>query len=195
MKPSRKRKSEGSSKQAAKKARKEKQVDGGAEDERERRSTKKLAVRKASKSSAKAVKTPRKKGDDVPSSQVRKSVRRSNATNYAEQDSSEDDEEMEKWQSDAEEEAGESSTPPTSDPTPAPMTMSELPVEPEKGTNGHRSAKAVAANISKPRAPQRNTRTVSKEKDVMDLPSDDDVEMPDPPKSKAKPERKLPQRN
>lgn len=74
-----------------------------------------LPVRKASRSDATKLKTPRpskkrKSDDEVPSSEgapARKSARKSvaRATNYAEGDSEEDDREMERWEEIAEEKA------------------------------------------------------------------------------------------
>ncbi|KAK4541300.1 hypothetical protein LTR36_008058 [Oleoguttula mirabilis] len=164
MRP-KKRKLDGSSKQAAKKAKPEPKLTADGDT----RAKKKLPVRKAPK----AVKTPRKKrAEDVASSAMRKSARSSNVKNYAEDDSSDDDEEMvDQWQSDdggeGNKENVSSSTPPTSDPTPAP---------PPPVMKVEKAAKKTAA---KP-APQRSTRATrgvksAKEKDIMDVPSDSDL--------------------
>lgn len=161
-----KRKADGSSKQAAKKVKSEPRTttDGG-----DAAAKKKLPARKAPK----AVKTPKKKKkpEVVASSAMRKSARGSGVKNYAEDDSSDDDEAMEQWQSDDDGEGNKenisSSTPPTSDPTPAP---------PQPARKVEKAAKKPVAKA----APQRSTRATrgsksAKQKDILDVPSDSDL--------------------
>lgn len=171
----RKRKLDGSSNRVAKKAK-------PATANGEKKEKKKLPVRKAP---AKAVKTPKKKTTTTqPSSVVRKSARGSNVKNYAEEDDSDEDEEMaDAWDNDDDEANKENKenvssstlTPPTSDPTPAPVPL------PEK-----KAKKAQKVEMKPTRqAPQRGTRatrhTKPVEKDIMDVPSDSDEELSDVP--------------
>lgn len=144
---------------------------------------KKAPARKAPK----VAKTPKKKAeDDIPSSERRKSGRASNARNYAENDDSEDDDELEQWQMGDDDEANkenvqESSTPPTSDPTPAPAKTIVEEIPPRSKTKAVAATKQVTPKKAKSqqptkKVPARATRA-RKEKDVMDVPSDSDVEM------------------
>ncbi|TKA57889.1 hypothetical protein B0A55_12462, partial [Friedmanniomyces simplex] len=204
LKPSKKRKSDGSSKQAGKRVKGEKQAKGGAVEDGMGKEKKKSAVRKvAAAKTAKGVKTPRKRGavDAGDSSVMRKSARQSGARNYAEQDDSEDDEEMAEWDRESEGVDGEdeeSSTPPTSDPTPAPMPVEEearKEIEEREEEEGNKKTarkpvgkgRAKAVGKGKPKAvaskaPQRSTRATKskKEKDVLDFPSDSE-DLSDPP--------------
>ncbi|KAK3701412.1 Sister chromatid cohesion protein pds5 [Vermiconidia calcicola] len=157
-----KRRSDGSSNQATKKPK----------PSTTSTSTKRLPVRRAPKQ----VKTPRKKAEDaIPSSDRRKSTRASSARNYAEHDDSEDDEELEHWQQDNDEDANkenvESCTPPTSDPTPAPILDKTDAQRRKKPTQ---ASKTTTPQKSSRRAPARNTRATrgNEEKDIMDVPSD-----------------------
>ncbi|KAK5127914.1 hypothetical protein LTR85_005031 [Meristemomyces frigidus] len=160
-----KRKSDGSSKQAAKKLKSEPKPTADGET----KAKKKLPVRKAPK----AVKTPKKKSAEaVASSAMRKSARASSVKNYAEDDSSDEDEAMEQWQSDDDGEGNKenisSSIPPTSDPTPAPPPPAK------------KVEKAAKKAVVKATVPQRSGRTTRggksvKEKDIMDVPSDSDL--------------------
>lgn len=165
-----KRKSDGTSTQAAKKP---KPSTNGTK--------KQLPVRKAPK----AVKTPKKKSreDAVPSSDRRKSTRASGATNYAENEDSEDDRELEQLQETEDEEANkenvESSTPPTSGPTPAPppreeiVEVKEKPAAPRKKLATPQKATPQKTAKKMPTRAGRATRA-NKEKDIMDVPSDSD---------------------
>ena len=178
LKP-KKRKAETSSAPAAKKAKKEPSA-----------KPKKSA---APKKAAKPVKTPKKVADPVPSSERRKSTRRSGVQTYAEEDDSDDDEELEQWQEeddedeDAVEGASEAnkenveSTPPTSDPAPAPKAQS---VEKKKApTKGKRPAgrQDTTPKKSTRQVPVRGGRATrgakKKEKDEFSVPSDSDEEM------------------
>lgn len=164
------------------------------------------ASRKPSKSS----KTPKVKrtADPVPSSDRRKSSRTSGVQTYAEHDDSEDDDELEQWQAgdeeveeeDEEEEDVDSegnkenveSTPPTSDPTPAPVV--EMPVETKKTKGkagggvvekGTPKKKAVAKQAPAEGRGGRATRAAARgkkagrDRDVMSVPSNSDEEMAD----------------
>lgn len=165
LKP-KKRKSDGSSSQPAKKAKTSKPVtENGIE--------KKLPVRKAPK----AVKTPKQKAqDDLPSSERRKSTRALTTKNYAESDESDDDNELEELQRDEEDEQVESSTPPTSDPTPA-SAPAVAPVSKPAAKKEKQPSKTTPPKSRKQAAaPTRSTRATRslKEKDIMDVPSDSD---------------------
>ena len=153
-----KRKSDGSSTQAAKKHKPAVNA-----------TTKKVLARKAPRQA----KTPKKRAkDSSPHSERRKSTRTPKAANYAE--ASTDDDELEQWQAEeSEEERAESSTPPTSDPTPAQV----LPAK-DLGKKRKAAAGDQKENVTPPKAsrkmPTRGCRATrqKKEKDAMDLPSD-----------------------
>ena len=168
-----KRKSESTTTQAAKRAKQS--ADGVG-------SRKQLPVRKAPK----PAKTPKMKAEDaIPSSERRKSSRAANATNYAENDDSDDDDELERWQEGEDEEANnenvESSTPPTSEPAPAPQSAKKdaLVARREKAAVAGAANVTATKKVATPekaakKLPARNTRATrgKKEKDVMDVPSD-----------------------
>lgn len=161
---SKKRKSDGSSTQAAKKP----------------KTLNATAKKPSALKSSRPVKTPKKTqvSQAALSADRRKSARASDAKNYTEQDDSDDDEEMEQWQIDHDDDGdeanagAESSTPPTSDPTPAPeKEVLEVVVKepPLKKAPPPKPLRTQAPNVRRTRA----TRT-RKEKDIMDIPSDDD---------------------
>ena len=138
---------------------------------------------KASKPKApKPVKTPKKRRtDSIPSSERRKSSRGARAKNYAENDDSEDEDELEHWQDeDGDAEANKenvgSSTPPTSDPTPAPLSAKKLTPRTNKlSPVAKKKTSAVASKAVKPTLPRTGRATRGKkERDIMDVPSDSD---------------------
>ena len=134
--------------------------------------TKKPAVRAVGKSSKTPKRKKEKAEDDVSSAERRKSGRAGNAKNYAENDDSEDDEELAQWQEDEDmEDRRESSTPPSSErPSPAPASAVKSLVEKRKARSSKADQKAVKEVTARPARSTRATR----EKDVMDIPSDSD---------------------
>ena len=128
----------------------------------------------------KPVKTPKKRRtDSIPSSERRKSSRGAGAKNYAESDISEGEEELEQWQDeDGDAEANKenvgSSTPPTSDPTPAPLSAKKLTPKTDKlSPVAKKKTSAVTSKATKHALPRtgRTTRG-KKERDIMDVPTD-----------------------
>jgi sister-chromatid-cohesion protein PDS5 len=130
----------------------------------------------------KPVKTPKKRRtDSIPSSERRKSSRGAGAKNYAENDDREDEEELERWQDeDGDAEANKenvgSSTPPTSDPTPAPLSAKKLTPKTDKlSPVTKKKTSAVASKAVKHTLPRAGKTTRGKkERDIMDVPSDSD---------------------
>jgi sister-chromatid-cohesion protein PDS5 len=145
--------------------------------------------------STKVVRTPKKKREDpIPSSERRKSTRQSNAKSYAEHDDSEDDDELEQWQEDDDDDVDDEankenveSTPPTSDPPPAGAPPKEVEAEPvltkkdsgkktraKPSTIGPASSPKSAPKAAHKVAATRPTRAtrLKKVKDVYDIDSD-----------------------